>query len=290
MSFDQTLPRTRGRRRPLSAARARRTGGARFLRPRLLLAIALLAALLGGGWLLLRDSSLVAVRTVTVSGPSTSAEPRIRAALEAAGHSMTTLHVRDGDLQRAVAGFPSVAAIQVRTDFPHRLMIDVLERRPVAALAAGDQLLATTGSGLLLRDIDPPADVPEIRVGAVPAGPRVTDPRLLGAIAVAAAAPPGLLARTTDIEWGTRGLIARLASGPPLIFGAGTDAAAKWAGAARVLADPSAAGATYLDLRIPGRVAAGGLGPVVDQAPADSATNPLPVPTMTPTPTPSTVG
>jgi cell division protein FtsQ len=44
------------------------------------------------------------------------------------------------------------------------------------------------------------------------------------------------------------------------VFGSRDNAAAKWAAAARVLADPSAAGATYLDLRIPGRVAAGGLG------------------------------
>ena len=46
--------------------------------------------------------------------------------------------------------------------------------------------------------------------------------------------------------------------GPPLIFGTRDDAASKWAAAARVLAQPSAAGATYLDLRVAGRVAAGG--------------------------------
>ena len=33
-----------------------------------------------------------------------------------------------------------------------------------------------------------------------------------------------------------------------------------------MLADPAAAGATYLDLRVPERVAAGGLGPVTDEA------------------------
>src|SRR3712207_9010914 len=43
-------------------------------------------------------------------------------------------------------------------------------------------------------------------------------------------------------------------------FGSPDDAAAKWAAAARVLAAPSSAGATYLDLRVVGRVAAGGLG------------------------------
>ena len=53
-----------------------------------------------------------------------------------------------------------------------------------------------------------------------------------------------------------------LKNGPELVFGTDADARAKWLAAARVLAESSAAGATYLDLRIPGRVAAGGLAPV----------------------------
>jgi cell division protein FtsQ len=52
------------------------------------------------------------------------------------------------------------------------------------------------------------------------------------------------------------------------VFGTRERVAAKWAAAARVLAEQTAAGATYLDLRIPGRVAAGGLGPVPQEDPA----------------------
>ena len=91
---------------------------------------------------------MVAVRTVRVVGATSSAEPRIRDALEAAGRGMTTLHVRDQDLRRAVAGFPSVAGLRVRTDFPHGLIVEVLERHPVAVFASGDRLVAATGSGL----------------------------------------------------------------------------------------------------------------------------------------------
>jgi cell division protein FtsQ len=69
--------------------------------------------------------------------------------------------------------------------------------------------------------------------------------------------------------WGSEGLTVELRDGPPLIFGTRDDAPAKWAAAARVLAEPSAAGATYLDLRVPGRVAAGGLGPVPQEGAAD---------------------
>ena len=50
------------------------------------------------------------------------------------------------------------------------------------------------------------------------------------------------------------------------MFGTRDDAAVKWAAAARVLAEPDAAGATYLDLRVPGRVAAGGLGPITPRS------------------------
>jgi hypothetical protein len=48
-------------------------------------------------------------------------------------------------------------------------------------------------------------------------------------------------------------------NGPDLIFGDATDLEAKWAAAARVLADASSRGATYVDLRLPERPAAGGL-------------------------------
>ena len=44
--------------------------------------------------------------------------------------------------------------------------------------------------------------------------------------------------------------------------------------AVRVLADPSSAGATYLDLRVPERVAAGGLGPVEQEPQPPVPANP----------------
>jgi cell division protein FtsQ len=278
MSFDQTLSRTRGRRRPLRTVRLRRPN------LRLLVAAGLLTALLTAGWMWLRDSSLAQVRVVAVTGTTSSAEPRIRAALDTAARGMTTLHVRQDVLAKAVARFPSVAGIRTQTDFPHKLTIEVLERRPAAALATGDQVVAVTGDGLLLRDVNAPDTVPEIAIPAPVSGERVQDPKLLGALAVAAAAPPALAKRTISIQSGPRGLSAHLESGPPLIFGSSADAAAKWAAAARVLADSSSVGATYLDLRIPGRVAAGGLGPVVDEAAATPVDPSAPAVSATPTP------
>ena len=43
-----------------------------------------------------------------------------------------------------------------------------------------------------------------------------------------------------------------------MIFGDGRRAHAKWIAATRILADPEAEAATYIDVRLPGRPAAGG--------------------------------
>jgi cell division protein FtsQ len=235
-------------------------------------AVIVLAGLGVGGWLWLRDSSLVEVTAVRVTGATTSDEARIRSALESAARDMTTLHVREEILREAVARFPSVAGLDVDTDFPHRISIQVLEHRPVAALEVDGRRTPVSGGGIVLTGVEADDDLPSIRRDQLP-GPRVDDAKTRAALAVAAEAPRPLLARGERLWWGPEGLTMELRDGPPLVFGTRDDAASKWAAAARVLAEPSAAGATYLDLRVPGRVAAGGLGPI-PQEPASE--NPQP--------------
>lgn len=230
-------------------------------------AVMLLAAVLVGGWLWLRDSSLARVTTVHVTGATTSEQSRIRASLDAAAREMTTLHVRRDVLDDAVASYPSVAGLRVKTDFPHALSIEVLEHRPVAALDVDGRRVPVSGGGIVLTGVRADEDLPSIRRDATPPGGRVTDRRTRAALDVAATAPEPLLKRSDRLWWGPRGLTLDLRNGPPLIFGTPDDAAAKWAAAARVLAEPSAAGATYMDLRVTGRVAAGGLGPVPQETP-----------------------
>jgi cell division protein FtsQ len=240
-----------------------------------LAALLLLVAILAGGWLWVRDSALARVKQVTVTGATTSDEPRIRDALDAAARSMTTLNVREQALRDAVASYPSVAGLRVEADFPHALTIEVLEHRPVAALDTGDRRVPVSGRGVVLTGVRADRDLPSIELDSVP--PRVEDARTRASLVVAAAAPEALLARTERLGWSDRGLELELRDGPPLVFGSHDDAEAKWAAAARVLAEPSAAGATYLDLRVPGRVAAGGLGPVPQETPEpDPAAVPQP--------------
>lgn len=241
---------------------------------RALLALVLAVGLLAGGWLWLRDAPLVKVDEVSIVGVSSSDEGRIRATLTDEARQMTTLHVRDDVLRRSVEQFPSVAALRTKADFPHGLTIEVVEHEPVAVLEGN---VPVTGGGHLLRGLRT-QDLPSIAVKADPGGDRVTDARTLGALAIAAAAPPELRERSERIFSGPRGLEVVLSEGPRLIFGGRADARAKWAAAARVLAEPSAQGALYLDLRIRGRVAAGGVGPVDpdEEAAEDGSSNPQP--------------
>jgi cell division protein FtsQ len=225
---------------------------------RMLAGLVLAVAGLALGWLWFRDSSFAAVRQVTVSGSTSSEDARVRAALESAGRGMSTLHVDTAALHDAVEPFSSVADLRVRADFPHDLRIEVIEHEPVAVLQSGGSRVPVTGAGLLLQGVEA-KDLPVVTSKAPPLDGRVQGRRALGALEVAAAAPKELRARAERLFWSEDGLSVELRDGPELIFGAATRLRAKWAAAARVLADLEARGASYVDLRIPGRPAVGGL-------------------------------
>jgi hypothetical protein len=158
-----------------------------------------------------------------------------------------------------VAPFASVRDVRVDASFPHKLTIQVVEYGAVAALVVGERRLAVAADGQVLRGVRAERGLPSVRVRRAPNG-RVTDRRALAALTVLDAAPVALRRRVTRAWYTGRGLTLVLRGGPDLVFGNAARAEAKWIAAARVLADPSAAGATYLDLRVPERVAAGGLG------------------------------
>jgi cell division protein FtsQ len=227
------------------------------------LSIAVLAVLVavGGAWLWFRDSSFTRVTTVRVTGIGSSEEAAVRAALRDAGEGMSTLHVDQAALARAVAPFSSVAGVHGSGDFPHTLNVVVREHVAVAAVVQGGREIPATAGGLLLEGVRA-EDLPTITSRSAAIGGRVTDPRTLAGLRVAAAAPSPLRVRITRLWSDGRGMTLQLRRGPELVFGDARAAGAKWAAAARVLAEDSAQGATYLDLRVPQRVAAGGVGPV----------------------------
>jgi cell division protein FtsQ len=227
------------------------------LRIKLIAAVLAALLLLGGGWVWLRDSSLVAVRRVTVTGVSGPDAGQIRSVLVLAARNMTTLDVRLGPLHTAVAPYPVVKDLEVSTQFPHAMRIHVVEQLPVAALVAGGQMVAASPDGTLIHDA-PTASLPHVSVQAFPGGSRVTDPSALNALALLAATPEPLLAKISQVTTSApHGLVVQLRSGPTIYFGTPTLLHAKWVAATEVLAAPTAAGATYIDVSDPARPAAG---------------------------------
>jgi cell division protein FtsQ len=207
-----------------------------------------------------RDSSLVGIDAVSVTGVSSSEGAAVREALTKAAKGMTTLHVRQDDLRAAVAGFASVARISTQKDFPHGLAIEVTERQPVAVVDMGGDRIPVGAGGRLMRGVKPSRPLPVLQANRLGPDGRLADRRTLAAVATLAAAPEVLRHRVSSVSTTSKGLTLDVRSGPQLYFGALTRLRAKWMATARVLAEPSAAGAVYLDVRIPERVAAGGLG------------------------------
>ncbi len=213
---------------------------------------ALVITLAGLFWL--RDSPLVAVDDVSVTGASGPDAPKIEAALRGVARDMTTLHVREDELRAAVADFPTVGDLEITTDFPDTLRIEVIEREPVAVVVDDDERMPVTAGGTVLRGAPAPDDLPVIE--------NAESGRLLELLG---AAPRPLLRRAERAFAGPRGLTVRMADGPVLYFGTASDLTAKWLAASRVLADPTAEGATYVDVRVPERTAAGGLAPIEEE-------------------------
>ncbi|HTX31674.1 MAG TPA: FtsQ-type POTRA domain-containing protein [Solirubrobacteraceae bacterium] len=264
MSFTRTLTR-RGRLGPSvgrrSAAPRRAVRRRRRVTPRMRLALVatiLLAALLFGAWTWLRDSSLVGVDRVTINGASGADAGAIRSALRSAAHNMTTLDVRMNQLRTAVAPFPEVKRLEVRTEFPHRVVIDVVEERPVALLDAGTRQIPVASDGTILRSVSVSSSLPTIPVSVPPVGRRLPAGRVASAVALLAAAPYQLLPKISQVTAvAGHGLTAQLRNGPSIYFGDTTLLAAKWIAVTAVLADPGSAGASYIDVTDPARPAAG---------------------------------
>ncbi|HWF56494.1 MAG TPA: cell division protein FtsQ/DivIB [Solirubrobacteraceae bacterium] len=245
----------------LLGRRPARTPVARRWRPgrRTLAALIAVIVVLGGGWLWLRQSSLVAVRHVTVVGVSGADAGQVRRVLVAAGKGMTTLDVNVGQLRTAVAPYPDVKGLQVSTQFPHGLLIVVSEDIPIAVVSVGGQQTEVAADGVLLRDRTAAGALPEIPMTIPPGGTRLTERSALNELDVLAAAPYQFLPKISQVTTDSaHGVVVALRDGPSIYFGGTSGLAAKWRAAVAVLADQGSDGALYIDVTNPQRPAAGG--------------------------------
>jgi hypothetical protein len=191
---------------------------------------------------------------------------------------MSTLNVNVGKLRAAVEPYRVVRNLSVSTSFPHGLRIHVVEQLPVAAVSVGGVHTAVAADGVVLgptlpgllaservqlpaitlpagtsalADLESVAHSPEGRVG------HIGDATARAELSVLGAAPRVLLGWVSKVFIGSEGLTVAMRGGLSIYFGDATRPHAKWLSAARVLADPSSAGATYVDVRAPERPAAG---------------------------------
>jgi cell division septal protein FtsQ len=244
-----------------------------------LIATPLLAAALAGGYFgWLRDSGLVAVNDVSITGVGSSEREGIEAALTQATSGMTTLNVDEGELEEAVAGFPTVVGVSVDPQLLHGLAIEVTERAPAVIVESGSESVPAAGDGVLLRGLELSDDarvgLPGLAVEELPGSGRLAGEPLAQAT-VAGAAPKPLRPLIEELSFdGEQGVEVTMKGGIPIRFGDATGAAAKWAAAAAVLADPQLETLTYIDVRVPGRPAVGGAAAPTAQEPAPAPVDP----------------
>jgi cell division protein FtsQ len=237
-----------------------------------LVALVIGLTLFGAFYILwLRDSSFVQVKDVSISGLTSADAPRIRAALEAEANEMTTLHLRRDRLQMAVGGYPVVRGLEVSADFPNGLRIQVIEHHPAAIVASGRSRVPVAADGSVLRGLPVEGSLPLVKTSGALAADRVEQAGTLGLVRVAGGAPAPLVPRVEEVlRDEERGIVVILQDGPELVFGDPTRVRDKWTAATSVLADDNSQGASYVDVRLPERPAAGGL-PVETIDPAEPA-------------------
>jgi cell division protein FtsQ len=237
--------------RPLALIPSRR------LTIRLLAALAALA-LLAGAWTWLRQSPLVAVEHVRISGVHGTDAAAIESALRSTARHMSTMDTHAGALMAAVAPYRVVREVRLSSSFPHGLRIQVIEQPPVAALTMGTAKTAVAADGVVLGPSFLSSSLPVIHTALpAPGAEHVSGASLLAELTILGAAPETLIGWISRVFTARNGITVAMRNGLRLYFGDAERPHAKWLSAARVLSDPTAAGASYIDVRLPERPAAG---------------------------------
>ena len=215
------------------------------------LAVAGLAA--AAGWVLF-GSSLLVVRSVTVSG--TRLVPRSEV-LAASGVVPGTPLIRVNTAQAAarIEKISQVSSAQVTRSWPNRLVIVVRERTPALVLPAygGGYDIADADGVVLKRVTRRPADLP-LYPTVAPEGALRGNPDLAAAVAVLSELPAEMRRSVISVTAPYPDQVTlRLAGGITVLWGDTGRAAAK----ARALAVLMRAHLHYYDVSAPGSVATG---------------------------------
>lgn len=240
------------------------------------------ALVLAGTYLAVaRELAVFDIEAVAVEGAGPGYAHRLSDELGASARDMTTLHVREHELRRIAERYPAVVSLEANADVPNRLAIRIVERPPVGLVKGPrGRLVPVAADGTLLggQPIDRPLPRLEGQAARKRGGGGGTT---LAAARLASATPGPLGAWLERIERRERGWVVELRSGPELRFGPLSELDRKWSAAAAMLADRSARGARFVDVRLPDRPSAGGFAaaasPQPSAAPGDALMSEAPI-------------
>ncbi|MGH9293395.1 MAG: cell division protein FtsQ/DivIB [Acidimicrobiales bacterium] len=242
-----TDPRIHERRVDVARERGRRR------RRRLVLALG--AASLATGGLLIVHTGLFGARTVRVLGSRHTPRSTILAAAHLQG-SPPLIDVSPAIVSRRLERLPWVAAAAVTISWPSTVTIRVTERVPVAAVALagkGGPVALCDGSGHVLEDLAArPPSLPLVRTSAPVGRPGSTLGRRGAELtAVAAGLPESMVAETSAIYADAGGTRLVLDDGIVAEVGVATQLRQKFVSLATVLAHGGLEGVRVVDLRDP---------------------------------------
>jgi hypothetical protein len=227
----------------------------------LLVGFALLA-LVVGGYVAARETSMFAVQQIEVTGARPSVVGRVEAALGPIdGTSLLSLDA--ATIDRRLRGLPDVSLVSYDRAFPHTAKIVVSAERPVAILRKGAQAWLVTERGRVLQQLEDPAgwSLPRMWIAdaAVPgsgdllaADEGLAPAQLLGRVL---SADEQLFKRVAEARAVEGEHLVVLRTGTEVRLGAGDDLPLQLAVAQRVL-DVVGPEARYVDVSVPERAVA----------------------------------
>ena len=130
---------------------ARRQWRRRWLAWRLLLAMVLVLALVGGGIWAVWFSSWLAVETIDVSGAQTVEANDIRAR-SGIDEGEPLARVDLASAERRIASLAVVRSVQVTRQWPNGILVSLEERVAIAVVKIGDRLRGMDVDGVVFRD------------------------------------------------------------------------------------------------------------------------------------------
>jgi cell division protein FtsQ len=221
----------------------------------LLTAFGVLLAVVAGYWAA-RTTSVFAVDRVEVRGAPPDVAREVRSATRGiVGQSL--LSVSTDEVAGKVRMLPSVIAASVDRAFPHTLVVKVAAEHPVGVARVGDRAWLVTGSGHVIRSIDPRAQPSLARMwlpaklgialgGALPTSYRP------GARALGSLRDVHFPAHVKGVKFAGGEMTVVLQTGRVITLGAPTDVALKLAVAGQILRHLDGS-LRYLDVSVPER-------------------------------------